>query len=87
MNFILNGLVEIPIVVVCIFIMDHVGRKILIIINMVLLTGVCCVPAGFASTSVKTALVLVGKLYIIRPFRHNRHMLVELELIYYLYNN
>jgi OCT family organic cation transporter-like MFS transporter 4/5 len=62
LNFILNGLVEIPIVVICIFTMDHVGRKPLLVINMVLLTGVCCIPAGFASTSVKTVLVLVGRL-------------------------
>ena len=59
LNFILNGLVEIPMIIFCILTMDHIGRKPLIIFNL-FLCGICCLPAGYTEASLKTALVLIG---------------------------
>lgn len=54
---------EIPAVIISILVIDRMGRKPLLVISL-LLCGICCIPAGYAETSLKTALVLIGKLSV-----------------------
>ncbi|XP_059084961.1 organic cation transporter protein-like [Tigriopus californicus] len=57
----LISLIEIPSYVVCIFIMDHLGRKPTLTISL-FLTGIACIAAGFMDDGGgKTALALIGK--------------------------
>lgn len=57
----LISLIEIPSYVVCIFIMDHLGRKPTLSISL-FLTGIACIAAGFMNEGTgKTVLALIGK--------------------------
>ena len=73
-SFILAAVVEIPAYFVVILLMDHWGRKPTLAF-VLFLGGVCCIPAGFASGALQTALVLTGKAFwkilFIKTFCHN----------------
>ena len=58
--FILSALVEIPSYVAGAILIDFWGRKPLTAFSL-LLTGVTCIPAGFASGTLQLVLVLAGK--------------------------
>ena len=61
LNFILQAVVEIPGTITCILLLDHVGRKPLLVTSLCLI-GMCCVPAGVVAPSgLKTTLVITAK--------------------------
>ena len=57
--FILSALVELPAYFACIVLMDHWGRKPTLCL-VLFIAGVFCIPAGYASGTLQTVLVLLG---------------------------
>jgi MFS family permease len=57
--FILSAIVELPAYFLTILLMDHWGRKPTLIF-LLFVSGICCIPAGFASGTLQTVLVLIG---------------------------
>ena len=58
--FILSAIVEVPSYFVAAYLIDYWGRKPLTAFSL-LLAGVTCIPAGFASGTLQLILVLIGK--------------------------
>ena len=59
--FILSALVELPAYFACIILMDHWGRKPTLCL-VLFIAGVFCIPAGYASGTLQTVLVLIGNM-------------------------
>ena len=59
-SFILSAIVEIPSYIIAVFVVDLWGRKPFCAFCL-LLSGVCCIPSGYAQGTFQTVLVLIGK--------------------------
>ena len=62
--FILSALVELPAYFLVIVLMDHWGRKPTLAL-VLFIGGAFCIPAGFTEGGLQTALVLMGKTFIV----------------------
>ena len=62
--FILSALVELPAYFLVILLMDHWGRKPTLAL-VLFIGGAFCIPAGFTEGGLQTALVLMGKSFIL----------------------
>ena len=59
-SFMLGGLAELPAYIIVFLTMDHLGRKPLCALSMII-TGITCIPSGFLEDgAAQTVLVLIG---------------------------
>ena len=60
---VLSALTEVPAYLFVMFVMDHWGRKPLCSFSF-MLTGIICIPAGFAHGNLQLVLALIGEYFL-----------------------